>query len=96
MLPSHDRPFEHPQRIAAEQWDAMVSASSLSPREAQVAVGIVDGIADKSIARALGISVHTVQTHKRRLFRKLGVTRQEAVAFRLLANFLDGQRDFLR
>ncbi len=42
---------------------------------------LADGLANKSVARRLGISPHTVKFHIESLFRKLGAaTRAEAVA----------------
>ncbi len=42
---------------------------------------VAEGLTNKSIARRLDISLHTVKFHIESLFRKLGVrTRTEAVA----------------
>ena len=46
---------------------------SLSPREVEVLAHMVEGEATAEIAEALGIAVHTVQTHKRRAYAKLDV-----------------------
>ena len=53
----------------------------LTPREIEVLSAIAEGLTNKSIARRLDISLHTVKFHIESLFRKLGVrTRTEAVA----------------
>jgi DNA-binding NarL/FixJ family response regulator len=53
----------------------------LTPRELEVLSAIGEGMSNKTIARKLGISLHTVKFHVESLFRKLGVrTRAEAVA----------------
>ena len=53
----------------------------LTPREIDVLNAIGDGLTNKSIARRLDISLHTVKFHIESLFRKLHVrTRTEAVA----------------
>ena len=53
----------------------------LTPREMEVLEGLMQGLANKSIARRLEISLHTVKFHVESVFRKLGVrTRAEAVA----------------
>jgi DNA-binding NarL/FixJ family response regulator len=58
-----------------ETWPA------LTPREVEVLTALADGLANKSVARRLGISPHTVKFHIESLFRKLGAaTRAEAVA----------------
>jgi DNA-binding NarL/FixJ family response regulator len=53
----------------------------LTPREAEILTRIGQGMSNKSVARALGISVHTVKFHLEALFAKLDATsRAEAVA----------------
>jgi DNA-binding NarL/FixJ family response regulator len=53
----------------------------LTPRELEVLAAIGAGLANKAIARQLGISLHTVKFHIESLFRKLGArSRAEAVA----------------
>ncbi len=61
--------------MPVETWPA------LTPREVEVLTALADGLANKSVARRLGISPHTVKFHIESLFRKLGAaTRAEAVA----------------
>jgi DNA-binding CsgD family transcriptional regulator len=56
-------------------------APALTPREIEVLTALADGLANKAVARRLGISPHTVKFHIESLFRKLGAaTRAEAVA----------------
>ena len=53
----------------------------LTPREAQILSLVGQGKSNKAVARALGISVHTVKFHMEALFAKLDATsRAEAVA----------------
>ena len=53
----------------------------LTPREAEILTLVGQGMSNKSVARALGISVHTVKFHLEALFAKLDATsRAEAVA----------------
>jgi len=53
---------------------------TMSPREVEVLRLVAQGLANKQIGRALGISERTVKTHLGHLFEKLGVTsRTEAV-----------------
>jgi DNA-binding CsgD family transcriptional regulator len=53
----------------------------LTPREAEVLAAIGEGLANKEIARRLGISLHTVKFHVESLYRKLGArTRTQALA----------------
>jgi DNA-binding CsgD family transcriptional regulator len=53
-------------------------AATLSPREDQVLRLAAKGMACKQIARVLGISPKTVEQHKTRAFRRLGVPNQAA------------------
>ena len=45
----------------------------LSPRELEVAMLLVQGLRQDDIARRLSLSAKTVNTHKTRLFEKLGI-----------------------
>jgi DNA-binding NarL/FixJ family response regulator len=54
---------------------------SLSPREREMLSLIVEGLTAKEMADRLGVSIHTIDTHTRHLFKKLGVrSRASAVA----------------
>lgn len=46
----------------------------LSPRELEIAMLLVQGLRQEAIARKLSLSAKTVNTHKSRLFEKLGVS----------------------
>ena len=66
--------------------DALEAASrvaSLSPRERQVLLLVADGVTTKRIAFDLGLSVRTIEIHRERAVRRLGV-RTMAEAIRLL------------
>ncbi len=55
--------------------------AELTDRESDVLGAIADGLSTKAVAHHLGISVKTVESHKTRIFAKLGVRSQaEAVA----------------
>ncbi|MDE2402167.1 MAG: response regulator transcription factor [Burkholderiales bacterium] len=59
---------------------APAPAVALSPREQEVLQHIARGLAYAEIARLQGVSVHTVQTHIKKLYGKLAVhSRSEAV-----------------
>lgn len=47
--------------------------ASLTPREREVMGLVVDGKANKNVARALGISQRTVEIHRARVMEKMGV-----------------------
>ena len=54
------------------------AADALTPREREVLSLVADGLVAKQVARQLGISEKTVESHKARMFAKLGVTNQTA------------------
>ena len=69
-------------RITAEREPPRIAP--LTARELQVAALLVEGASNKAIARALGISVHTVKFHVAAVLEKLGArNRADAVAIAL-------------
>jgi DNA-binding CsgD family transcriptional regulator len=81
--------FGAAQRGAREPRPARVPRSQagwpeLSRREREVAGLFVQGRRPAEIAAQLGLSVHTVRSHLRFMYRKLGVTSQIEFAARLL------------
>jgi DNA-binding NarL/FixJ family response regulator len=59
---------------------------ALSPRELEVAMMLTQGLRQEDIARRLSLSAKTVNTHKTRLFEKLGIQDTIALA-RLVAQY---------
>lgn len=47
------------------------ATKSLSPREVEITLLYIDGLALKEIAWQLNISVHTVEQHRANIYRKL-------------------------
>jgi DNA-binding NarL/FixJ family response regulator len=60
------------------------SLGLLSAREAQVLHSLAQGLSNKEIAAALGLSVGTVKTHLRHIFRKIGVSDRTSAAVAVL------------
>jgi DNA-binding NarL/FixJ family response regulator len=56
----------------------------LSARETQVLHSLAQGLSNKEIAAALGLSVGTVKTHLRHIFRKIGVSDRTSAAVAVL------------
>ena len=54
---------------------------TLTPREAEILHFIANGFTAKLIARELGISVHTVRTHRDNLRRKFGARNTAQLAY---------------
>lgn len=70
--PRHDQPINEPFHQA--------NVDELTERELQVLGLLAQGLANKQIAAALGISEHTVKFHVSSIYNKLGVAnRTEAV-----------------
>lgn len=63
-------------------------ASTLSPREREIAALVARGLPSKAIALKLGISTWTVVTHLRRIFTRFGVSSRAAMVARLLEDGL--------
>ncbi len=57
---------------------------ALSPRELEVAMLLVQGLRQEEIAKRLSLSAKTVNTHKARLFEKLGI--QDSIALARLSS----------
>lgn len=69
----------------------------MTPREAEVFALVGEGLSNKEIAARLGVSAHTVLTHRKRLAAKLG-TRGTELAMRAVAQraafFSPGNKGF--
>ena len=53
--------------------EAERQALGLTPRETEVLTRIASGATDDGMAAEMGVSAHTVQTHVKSLYRKLGI-----------------------
>lgn len=74
--------------IVEESWrgaSARERVESLSPREREVLVGILDGKTSREIALDLGLSCRTVEVHRLHCIRRLGV-KNTAEAIKLAIN----------
>jgi DNA-binding CsgD family transcriptional regulator len=65
----------------------------LTPREAEVATLVVDGLADREIAERLYLSQHTVSQYVKRIYRKLDVDSRVALTRVLLGPPAPARRD---
>ena len=86
-----DRALTGAPRRGAVSWSSggqrWTPADVLSPRERDVIALLVQGEPTSGIARALGVSTHTVHAHVQAILRKLGARdRVEAVSRFLSAN----------
>jgi len=60
----------------------------LSPREGQVLDRVLEDQSEARIAMDLGISEHTVHTHVKRIYRKLGVSTRTMLITTIVASYL--------
>lgn len=73
--------------LTAQQREWIRRELGLSPREFEIAVCMMDGMSRQGTARLLDRSTHTVDSHIRRIYMKLGVSNAAAVVGRMLATF---------
>jgi DNA-binding CsgD family transcriptional regulator len=69
-----------PEPVAADRERVLRLLLDLTPPEAQVAVGLAEGLSHEEIARRRGVKVTTVRTTLRRLQEKLGIRRSGQLA----------------
>lgn len=73
------------QHLALSRVGGEVSPfDDLSPRELEVAMLLVQGLRQEDIAKRLSLSGKTINTHKARLFEKLGI--QDSIALARLSS----------
>ncbi len=62
-----------PGLVSAAELLELAALLEWSPRQHQIAQGLVAGQSVKEMAAQLGINVETIRDHKNRLFKKVGV-----------------------
>jgi len=72
--------------------DRRDAGALLTEREEQVLILIGQGLTNQRIAERLGLSVHTVDTHRRNISSKLGVSRGELVRQATLRSMMQSPR----
>ena len=78
------------ETIIAQQQEADKSNSILTQTETEIVKAIALGKTTKEIAAERFSSIHTVTTHRKNIFRKLGInTAHEAVKYALRAGLID-------
>lgn len=70
------------------EWQAIATRMHLSPRELQIAQGLLDGLDERGVAGRICISEHTVHTYLQRLYRKIRVNSRCEFLIRLFVAFL--------
>jgi DNA-binding NarL/FixJ family response regulator len=86
--------------VVLKEWRRMSSDSgsqraSLTPREREVLAALAKGLTTKAIARRLGVAMKTVESHKFRLFDKLGArTQAHAVSIAIVQRLVSPDDDW--
>lgn len=87
MTSSFDRVYGH-SLLTEDDWTLVGKRMHLSGRELAIVKHVFDDKSDCEIAKELGISKHTVNTHLGRLFRKLGVHSRLHVVVAIFSEYL--------
>jgi len=84
-----DRPTSSATQAKGLSRGELARLATLTPREIEVLRLLAGGLSVPTVARLLGVTVHTVETHKRRTFEKLDVQQQgRAVALAVQAGLV--------
>lgn len=81
------------RRAVAEEPLAGEPLAPLSAREREIARMVAKGYTNKTMAAVLGISPWTVDTHLRRIYRKLAVSSRSAMVTRLARTRVLSEQD---
>ena len=79
--------------FSAQEWDELMKALLLSPRQIEIAQRVLEGQSDKQIAIDLRMAVATVRTHLGRLFTRLDVRNRNELILLLIWQFRNGCRE---
>jgi DNA-binding NarL/FixJ family response regulator len=76
-----------PPRLPGSTRETIPFQARLSPRESQIVQHVLLDEKERAIAAKLGISTHTVHTHLRRIYAKLGVSSRVELATRVCGEY---------
>jgi len=62
-----------PDPLTPAEWETVIRALRLAPRQSRIVKAMLRGMGDKEIATAMKLSAATVRTHLRHLFRRLKI-----------------------
>jgi DNA-binding NarL/FixJ family response regulator len=75
--------LEHIGALSGAEWKHVVGAMALSAQQARVVELVLQGMADKQIARDMGLRKPTVRTYVSRIFQRTGCTDRMALALKV-------------
>lgn len=67
------------------QWRSLAGSLHLSGREREIVECLFEDLSEPGMAQRLDMSAHTVHTHLKRMYRKLGVSSRNAAVVRVFA-----------
>jgi DNA-binding CsgD family transcriptional regulator len=74
--------------FSSPAWATIARSLQFSARELQIVRAVFDDQKENTMARALGISIHTIHTHVDRLHHKLAITDRTQLLQRVMQEFL--------
>ena len=74
--------------LVRAEWEMIARGLGLSPRELQIVQHILVDEKEKAVALKLGISVHTVHAHLKRVYWKLGVSSRVELVMRVFREYV--------
>ena len=80
--------FNGSDTFCKEAWEGIATILELSPRQVEIACGVLADQSDKEIAVTLGVSTCTAQTYLARLREKLEVGSRMQIAMKIVAAYL--------
>ena len=80
---------KRPSFLTDQEWSDLSAAMRLSQRERDIACHLMEGMREAAIGHCLGISVHTVHSHIRRVYGKMRVADRCGLAMRFFAGYAE-------
>ncbi|WP_256805733.1 helix-turn-helix transcriptional regulator [Bradyrhizobium sp. Bra64] len=80
-----------PEQSLAVLFATRAPLSGLTPREREVCRRILEGFSSEAISQALGISLHSTLTYRKRAYERLGISSQSEL-FAIVLQLLAGPR----
>ncbi len=75
--------------LSERDWEDLRNLLNLSPREMEISLFVLQGCNKAKIASMLRCSPHTVHTHLRRAYLKLGVSKRSGLVARLFEGYVE-------
>jgi DNA-binding NarL/FixJ family response regulator len=72
-----------------EEWSEIAAQMRLTVRQTEVVRGVFDGMPDKQIAIAMGVTHSAVRAHMRQISRKLGTRGRTEIILAVFQRYVD-------